>query len=430
MSKRGGWALFLAAATLFLILNRAAYKGYFQADDLDTLGWARTTPVSAFLVGLVSPRFSPTNFRPTGYFYYRVMSATFGFDFSKYPVPLHALHLLNIWLVWLVVRKLKLGPLAASAGAFFFGFHAVLFDAWWKPMYVFDVLCTTFCLLSLLLYFNDRWLLSLLAFWVAYKSKELAIALPAVLVCYELLLGEKRWKRLIPFFAVSLLFGVPAFFNQPSLDRSYRFQLHLAGLAATISFYSSQLFFVPFAGLALVALAAVIRDRRLWFGLAAMCLFLIPLFLLPTRVFAVYWYLPLTGAAVALATLANGRYCVAVAVFLALWIPWDFVHFRAQRRLNEKLERRNREYVAEIWNFAGRDPGQRLFVYDGFPEGFLRWGVTGALICAYRTKDVKLQYIDDPGSPEFIYNGDAVWLHWDRRMLRLYIVRYPRTSGS
>src|SRR5690348_7062647 len=186
----------MAAAVLFLILNRAAYKGFFQADDLDTLGWASLAPVGVFLKGLVSLRFSPTNFRPTGYFYYHAMAATAGFDFPKYLIPLHVAHLLNVWLLWLAARHLDLGPVAASAGAFFFGFHAVLFDAWWKPMFVFDILCTTFCLLTLLLYLTNRWLLSLLAFWLAYKSKELAIALPAVLLCYEMFLGEKRWKRL------------------------------------------------------------------------------------------------------------------------------------------------------------------------------------------------------------------------------------------
>src|SRR5689334_14627271 len=123
MNRRAGWALLLAAVVLFLILNRAAYKGYFQADDLETLGWASITPVRAFLIALVSPLVSPTNLRPTGYFYYRVMAATAGFDFPKYLIPLHAAHLLNIWLLWLVARKLGAGLAAASAGAFFFGFH-------------------------------------------------------------------------------------------------------------------------------------------------------------------------------------------------------------------------------------------------------------------------------------------------------------------
>ena len=37
MTKRAGAALFLAMAALFLVANRAAYKGYFQDDEINNL---------------------------------------------------------------------------------------------------------------------------------------------------------------------------------------------------------------------------------------------------------------------------------------------------------------------------------------------------------------------------------------------------------
>ena len=178
MSRRAGWSLWLAAVALFLVLNRPAYKGYFQSDDFDTMGWARVLHWTDFAKWLATPQLSPANFRPVGALYYHLMIGGAGLDFPEYLVPLHALHLLNIWLVWLLIRKLGLGPLAATAGAFFFGFHAALIDAWWKPMFVFDVLCGTFSLTALLLYVHERWILSLVSFWLAYKSKEVAILLP------------------------------------------------------------------------------------------------------------------------------------------------------------------------------------------------------------------------------------------------------------
>src|SRR5713101_7421445 len=320
MSRRAGWALTVAAVAIFLLLNRAAYKGYFQDDDLDTLGWARALPASEFLGYLITPRLSPTNFRPVGAFYYHALETAFGLDFPKYVIVLHGLHLFNIWLVWLLARKLGIGPWGAAAGAFFFGFHAVLMDAWWKPMYVFDILCATFCLLTVLLYAYGRWILSLIAFWLAYKSKELAVMLPVVLACYELWFGQRRWKRLIPFFAVSLLFGIQAALLPVHRGTRYEMQLGVGALATTIRFYSSQLFLLPYAGLLLLALPFFIRDRRLWFGLAAMSLLLIPLLLLPGRLYAVYWYAPLIGAALMLASLADGHYRWAVMLLLALWV--------------------------------------------------------------------------------------------------------------
>ncbi|HKW98779.1 MAG TPA: hypothetical protein VJN43_13660 [Bryobacteraceae bacterium] len=430
MSKRAGLALILVAAALFLVLNRTAYKGYFQDDDLDTLSWTQFVPAGTYFSYLVTPRFSAINFRPMGHLYYFIMESVFGLDFPKYLIPLHVLHLVNIWLFWLLARKLGLGPLAASAGAFLFGFHAVLTDAWWKPMYVFDILTTAFCLASLLLYMGNRWVLSLIAFWLAYKSKEVAVALPVVLACYELFLGEKRWKRLIPFFATAVLFGVQALTQQPQEGADYQLHLAPAAQAATIGFYSSQLFFLPYAALALVILPFLIRDRRLWFGFAAACLFLAPLLLLPGRLYAVYWYLPLTGVALMFATLADGPYRLAVPIFLALWIPWDFTHFRETRRIDEDRERLNRAYVGEVVKFTNAQPGQTLWVYDNLPDGFHRWGVNGALVFACQRRDIRMMHLNAPGAEEFIQSGDAVWLHWAEREHELYIIRYPRVRGA
>ena len=54
MSKRNGIILLLALAALFLVLNRAAYKGFFTDDDFDHLSWTRHSPAGEFVVGLIS----------------------------------------------------------------------------------------------------------------------------------------------------------------------------------------------------------------------------------------------------------------------------------------------------------------------------------------------------------------------------------------
>jgi len=427
MTKRAGWSLCLAAVALFLVLNRPAYKGYFQSDDFDTMGWARVLPLQDFAKWLITPQMSTANFRPVGAFYYHVMMNTSGLDFPKYLVPLHALHLLNIWLVWLLIRKLGLGPLAATAGAFFFGFHAALIDAWWKPMFVFDLLCGTFSLAAFVLYVYDRWILSLVALWLAYKSKELAIMLPVALACYELWFGGKRWKRLVPFFAVSALFGLQVLILRPGRD-AYELQLGWGAQSTTLGFYASQLFFAPYAGLLLLAVPLVIRSRQAWLGVVTMCAFIAPLLVLPGRLFAVYWYVPLTGAAILVASLAESRRgAVVTAAFLALWIPWDFVHFREMRRPNERQEQQYHGYVAALQKYARRNPDLRLFVWDYLPDGFGPAGVTGALECVYLTREVTVRYIDEPGADDLIQRGDAAWLRWNRIFNRLDVVHYPHT---
>src|SRR5262245_61812288 len=187
------------------------------------------------------------------------MGNQFALDFPKYVFPLHALHLLNVWLIWLIARRLGLSPFAAGAGALFFAFNIVVFDVYWKPMYVFDLLCATFCLSSLLFYMR-RWLIaSFVMFWLAYKSKELAVMLPFVLAAYEYWFGKRRWMPLAPFVAASLTFGLQGVFLNPNRNNDYTFHFGPGTIFKTAGFYARDILLVPFAGLALPLILLVTR---------------------------------------------------------------------------------------------------------------------------------------------------------------------------
>lgn len=417
---RQSWLLFLVLAVLFLILNAPAYTGYFQDDELDTMGWAPLVPTSEFLQGLASPRFMPNNFRPVGHYYYHLLTILFHLDFAKYIIPLQMAHLLNVWLLWMIARRLDLETAAIFIGAVFYLFHAALMDVYWKPMYVFDLLCTTFCLLSLLLWLHKRWILSFVAFWFAYKSKELAVMLPLVMATYEFVLGQKRWKPLVPFFLVSLSFGLQGLLLNRNKDNDYTFRFHLGALAKTGSFYSSKLFSLRLAGLALLPLPFVIRDRRIWFGVSTAILLLIPLLFLPGRLFDAYWCLPMAGAIIVIMTLAS-HYRMVMAALLILWLPWNLIQCHRARVEILRLDQGNRAFVAGLEKFARSAPSQRSFVYDGVPEAFHSWGVTGAISCVYRALGQKVFYIDDPSARQLVERGEAVLLHWDPSVRELQI---------
>jgi hypothetical protein len=151
MSKRTGFLLFFLLAAAFLVLNRSAYRGYFQDDEIGNISWTRLSPTSAYLWGALTPVYDQS-YRAVGFFYFHLAERAFGLDFPKYVAVIHALHLLTVWLLWMTMRRLGISPVAAGAGCLFFALHAALFDAFWKPMYVFDLLCGTFCLASLLLW--------------------------------------------------------------------------------------------------------------------------------------------------------------------------------------------------------------------------------------------------------------------------------------
>src|SRR5579859_3407404 len=164
------FALFVAAAALFFIANRAAYQGYFSDDDLAGMGWPTFVGNSVFIQGLLTPEFIPDNLRPVGFLYYRYLGRAFKLWFAPYVAVLQILHIVNVVLLLFLLRRMGFSLFAAGSGALFYAFNAVVLEAYWKPMYVFDVLCCLFCLLTLLFYVRGRWLLALIPFWLAYKS--------------------------------------------------------------------------------------------------------------------------------------------------------------------------------------------------------------------------------------------------------------------
>jgi hypothetical protein len=425
MTKRAGAALLLLTAALFLTANRAAYQGYFQDDEIDNLSWTRLIPAADYATAVLSPRFFTNNFRPVGHFYFREMSLLFGLDFPAYLPLLHLFHLLNVWLVWSIARQVGLAPLPASLGTLLFAFHMAAFDIYWKPMYAFDLFCATFCLLATLLYARRRYLLAFCAFWLAYKSKEVAVMLPAVLASYEFLLVEDRnWKRLIPFFAVSLSFGLQSILLHPNPDNDYTFRFTPAAFRKCLSFYASQIFLLPYAGLTLAALPVFLRDRRLRFGAALMFLFFMPLLFLPGRLFAAYCYLPLAGLAIMAGAVASlPRLTPIVAMLCVAWIPWNLAHLRKLRRATLAQDDAVYAYVSELEDFAARSKTAHTFVYDGAPDGFHEWGIHGALQFLYGYPAPALLPVSDSAAPAAIASG-AVRLVWDPAARKLLVIAF------
>ncbi len=422
-------AVLLAITALaFAGLNFSAYRGYFMHDDFEFLSWAPKFPAPEYLKTFFEPIFSPHNFRPAGHFYYHVMGRIFWLDFPPYIASIHLLHILNIWLVWLLLRKLGLSRYASAAGVFFFAFHVALFDAWWKPSYIFDMLAATFCILAFLAYLDGRWILSLLSFWAAYKSKELAVMLPAVLASYELLLGQKRWKPLVPFVAVSLCFGLQALFMAPQKAGIYSFHFNLGSLGQTLPFYAKQLLLFPFSGFLLLLLPVIVRDRRVWFGVSAAILYFGPLFFLPGRLVEVYWYLPMTGGAIALGALVACGHTRAVAVFLLLWFPWDLVMFSRLRRKALALEGANRAYVSALAEFAPSHPAVHTFIYEKSPPGLPGWGIRSALNCLYDRLDSQVYVAGDSSGRSLLHSKPVALLDWDPTTRKLTIVDWTQAD--
>jgi len=410
----------LSIALVFIALNYRAYDGFFQDDELDTLGWAPLVSMREYLVAFLKPAFDVSNFRPAGHLYFTLMGRFFGLDFPPWITPVFAIHLVNCALLYLLLRKLAIGTAHALVGVALFALSATAMDAYWKPMYIFDLLCATFCLLSILLFAYRRWILSFVAFWLAYKAKELAVMLPAVLVAYEYWLGQRRFAVLIPFLGASLSFGVQGLLFNPNRDNDYTFRFTLAALAKTVPFYARRLLLLPFSGLALLALVFV-PDRRVWFGLTAMLCFLFTLLFLPGRLFEAYAYLPFSCAVIALAAAASRVKPVWLWCALLLWMPLNLRQLRREQR--DKLAHDDRifAFVDQMRSWAVAHPEIGTFVYDGLPTGFQHWGARGAWTVIHRSLGLPVYFRGWPEAAKALENGPVALATWDPATNRLTI---------
>ncbi|HEY6392188.1 MAG TPA: hypothetical protein VIX89_12965 [Bryobacteraceae bacterium] len=419
----------VAILLLFLVANRGAYKGYFDSDDFNNLNFTRHIDVSEFAGDLFSPRVFSNNFRPAGHLFYHSMYGAAGLKFVPYIAAIHCLHLANVLFLWLVLRKLGFDSVASFAGTLFFAFEMAVFDAYWKPMYVFDLLCAAFCLLSLLAYLHDWLIPSVLAFLLAFRAKEVAVMLPVVLALYEFLLHKKRWKRLIPFFVIALAFGIQALLLNQARNNDYSLRFSPLGIWNCIVFYASKLFLVPYAGFAVLALPFLARDRRVRFGVAAFCILLLPMLLLPGRLYGVYLYVPLIGLAIALAALTAGRMVIVAALFFAIWIPWNYANLRWNRRAELAAADGRRMYVAELAKVVRQYPSMPSFYLIRAPLG--DDGVRDAIQLLRGGAQPVVRDAEAFNAREALNARSLAVLEWDTRLHTLHTrARLPDTEDS
>ena len=421
-------ALFLAFAVFFVIANRGAYKGYFDGDDLDNLCMTSGIDLGQFASTFATPRLDQSNFRPVGHSFYRYFGGAAGLNYPAYIAFIHLIHLLNVMLLWLVLRALGFEPLNAAFGAIFFAFNMGAFEVYWKPMYVFDLFCATFTLASLLLWLRDRWILSWVAFWCAFKSKEVAIALPAVLLIVEYVRGSRRWKQLMPFFAVSLSFGLQAAVGNRARDNDYTLRFTWTALKTCLAFYGNRILVMPYGG-AIVAALLFIKDKRARLGVLAILLFVGPMLVLPGRLFGAYLYVPLIGLGIAGAAFSHKAGRMVSLIVLLAWLPLNYREMQLRRKQQLAIADQNRGYMAKVTKLLREAPETDAFIFDKSPEGLHSWGVHAAVRYAIRPKtSYNTAEIRTKEAPSLASKPNLAYLIWIPGPDRLYVVNRTSTT--
>ena len=407
----------LCLTGLFLIANYSAYQGFFTGDDLDNMANARLVKWADIGRVLAQPSLSgPKTFRAVGFSYYVVLVRTASMTYWPYVAGIHVIHLLNVFLLWLLARALGAEYLGAGAAALLYFLHAAVFDAYWKPMYVVDLLCATFTILALLAYVRGWLIPSLLFFWLALKSKETVILLPLVLLALELFVGGRKWKRTLPFLAVSAFVGVQALLANQHRDNDYTIRFTLPALWQSSRFYARWLLLIPYAGFAVLLLPFAFRNRRVWFGVLMFLVLLGPLLFLPGRLFAAYLYVPLLGLAIAVSAIERPAWA---ALFFLLWIPWNYLQFRSQEREELAAAADRRSWVTSVQDLLRVHPDIDTLVYDGVATDLGSLGMSGLIRNYYPLRPSLAVWLYSPESVEALQRPHAALVVWQQETRRV-----------
>lgn len=331
----------VAIAIYFAAFTGAGFGTQFAPDDFQNL-WRYWDPgpwgtLRANLL-LVT-----TFYRPLGGLYYLPLYYLFGFDPFPYRLVYHALIWLNVGLLYVLARRITARDMAAALAVLFGCFHAEAAGVYLSNSMIYEVLCYAFLVGCLVYYIRIRQggdVLSVrqaavfaVLFACALNAKEMAVVAPGILVVYELAFhGWRRpaWRELLPAAiagAMSVAFTLGKIFGEGSLSRvdGYQPVYTLDQFLLTTRGYVGQLLLTEpvstveagaFWG-ALLILAAILRRRAMWFGLAFAWMAFLPLNFVPLRQ-AFVLYIPLAGFAIYF-----GDLMTTVTDRAAGWLRWQ-----------------------------------------------------------------------------------------------------------
>jgi len=338
---------FGAVLGLFLAFAGDGLRVYFSPDDLMNLalyvrkGWGEALGIVLFW----QSRF----YRPVGGVAYLALYSVFGFHAAGFRAAMLLLMCANLALAWriaaMALEDSRLGLLAILLIAY----RATSNGLYYNFGTVYDVLCFTFMLSALALWLKVRRanrfpgvkesLLLLALYLAALGSKEMAIALPVLLLLREALWG-RLWSRTAPrpewraipvigaFAVIAAVFiaGKTGGAESLAANPAYRPVFTLHAYLAAMARYLNALFYTETfhasgerlfrSGITVwflcggLAVAALLRLRAMAFGWLWFIVCLLPVsFIQPRMGFVLY--IPALGLAIAVVDLLRRAYSAA-----------------------------------------------------------------------------------------------------------------------
>src|SRR5437870_2784810 len=223
-------AAVLVAASV-AAFGRTAAHGFLFLDDRGFIAENQliVDPSARHLVALWTRPLQDL-YAPLTYTLWEVVSACFGVKACAFHATHFALHAINAWVVFAVIRRFVGGDDAALAGALLFAVHPVQTEtvAWASETK--DLLSALFSLVAIRQYLNFRdrdrlaaYLLASAAFACALLAKPSAVVTPALVLVLERGLRQNRWRTslrwLLPWFLGAMAFALLTARVQPATGR-------------------------------------------------------------------------------------------------------------------------------------------------------------------------------------------------------------------
>jgi len=317
----------------FLRYSTGGLSVGFAADDPSNIYYYWSGGVGQLLRNLAL--FFTTYQRPMGGVYYSLLYPFFGLNPLPYHVVAVGLLLLNTFLAYRFAALITGSRLVGWLCAFVLAFHAGLYHLFYKPSFIYDILCFTFYFLAFNYYLSIRtrgaqmtkWRIAafLLLYIGALDSKEMGVTLPALVLLYEAFwhpperwspAGVARWARTEALAAVlaglvTLVYALgkalgpdallkmegyrPVFTVDRYFESTARFMNTLFYQSTRDGFFNARTVILMSA--LLLAMAWRLRQRRLFLMWFFVFIAPLPITFLPGRGGASL-YIPLVGWAV------------------------------------------------------------------------------------------------------------------------------------
>lgn len=285
----------------FLVWASYGLRCGFSYDDATNLYVAWVKPAARLFTQLQD--------RPVGGLFYRAVYAAAGFQPAPFHLACFVLLGVNLVLLYIALKRLAASRDVAVAALLFGCFHGAMWDIYTGVAMVYDILCGTLVLAAIALYVGGRKGVAALTV-LALCAKEMALALPAFLLLYELLLRPRQpvryyLRRIGPsalvcaayvawrLFVPNPLTGHPAYtplFTPSRLLETATVYTRL--LTSGVVTFHPALFWGAAIGAALAA-----RSRLMLFGVLAFLAGMLPMAFVTPRTMGYPLYVPMFGLA-------------------------------------------------------------------------------------------------------------------------------------